>query len=358
MTNKIQAFVSLLIFSTLSFLPDSVIAAACLTNNLLAMNAPEKKNNIPPRLQWNANWGYCGEVELISAGLYYGQYMSQYEARAIASPTIPQSDKRSQLLIGVNALSAAQKMHLKAVEWDKLSGRTTSHFLKWVKKHVVKGHPVAIGVYMNKYLFDGKTSPCSGHSGYDHIVSVYGVKSHHPLNITRYFRNNIIFFSDNGLWSNPNRDPFKFKETFDAFQATRCQANAKQGNIYSLPDDVGNYGLVVKGVIDLDGDTLPVRVDTNVDYEKPAMRRGSNERPKPMQLTLTITVSGLEPDVKYNLYRYNNVEDVPNSKFNAHAKNASQHWQIQIESGSTYAFKQQIKSDDIVIYRAVRVSAP
>ncbi|MCX7218504.1 MAG: hypothetical protein NTY70_06060, partial [Burkholderiales bacterium] len=28
---------------------------------------------IPPRHQWNVNYGYCGEVSFISAGLYYGQ---------------------------------------------------------------------------------------------------------------------------------------------------------------------------------------------------------------------------------------------------------------------------------------------
>jgi hypothetical protein len=48
-------------------------------------------NNIPSRLQWEANYGYCCEVSLISAGLYYGQYLSQYDARAIASRDKPQS---------------------------------------------------------------------------------------------------------------------------------------------------------------------------------------------------------------------------------------------------------------------------
>ena len=32
-------------------------------------------NPIPPRLQWNENNGYCGEMSFISAGLYYGQYL-------------------------------------------------------------------------------------------------------------------------------------------------------------------------------------------------------------------------------------------------------------------------------------------
>ena len=44
------------------------------------------ENDIPPRLQWNSNDVYCGEVSMISAGLYYGQYLSQYDVRAIASP--------------------------------------------------------------------------------------------------------------------------------------------------------------------------------------------------------------------------------------------------------------------------------
>ena len=40
---------------------------------------------IPPRRQWEGNGGYCGETVMISAGLYYGQYVSQYDARAFAS---------------------------------------------------------------------------------------------------------------------------------------------------------------------------------------------------------------------------------------------------------------------------------
>lgn len=42
-------------------------------------------NDIPPRLQWAANNGYCGEVSFANAGLYYGQYLSQFDIRDIAS---------------------------------------------------------------------------------------------------------------------------------------------------------------------------------------------------------------------------------------------------------------------------------
>lgn len=56
--------------------------------------------HLPPRLQWEHNGGYCGEVSMIVAGLYYGQYLSQYDVRAIASPGMPQN---SQTWPGVKA---------------------------------------------------------------------------------------------------------------------------------------------------------------------------------------------------------------------------------------------------------------
>jgi hypothetical protein len=75
-------------------------------------------NDIPPRLQWEGNQGYCGEVSFISAGLNYGQYVSQYDARAVASPGAPQNLPKSQLL---NDQKAAAAMHLNAVQWDTAS---------------------------------------------------------------------------------------------------------------------------------------------------------------------------------------------------------------------------------------------
>ena len=90
--------------------------------------------DIPPRLQWNANFGYCGEVSLISAGLYFGQYVSQYDARAIASNGAPQYLSGSQLLLGVNDQTAAAAMHLNALAWDESEGSGSQAFLAWVKQ--------------------------------------------------------------------------------------------------------------------------------------------------------------------------------------------------------------------------------
>lgn len=43
--------------------------------------------DMPPRLQWPNNNGYCGETSLQMAGLYYGAWISQYAARAAGGGT-------------------------------------------------------------------------------------------------------------------------------------------------------------------------------------------------------------------------------------------------------------------------------
>ncbi|AEA68430.1 Hypothetical protein; putative exported protein [Pseudomonas brassicacearum subsp. brassicacearum NFM421] len=93
--------------------PFSIAYAADTQPNSAEIGATKNRtemNDIPPRLQWEANYGYCGETALISAGLYYGQYVSQFDARAIASPNVKQSKRGSQLLLGRNDGATAAQM--------------------------------------------------------------------------------------------------------------------------------------------------------------------------------------------------------------------------------------------------------
>ncbi len=54
----------------------SLLAVVSLNLETVIAAPQTWKLDIPPRFQWNANNGYCGEVSFISAGLYYGQYCS------------------------------------------------------------------------------------------------------------------------------------------------------------------------------------------------------------------------------------------------------------------------------------------
>jgi hypothetical protein len=311
-------------------------------------------NPIPPRLQWEANGGYCGEVSLISAGLYYGQYMSQYEARICAIGKTPQDE--GELLLGVNDLRAAAKMHLRAEEWNGRRQKNSAQFLRWVRNHVLRGHPVAIGVFNNEYQLYGKTNPDAGHHGYDHIVPVLSVATHRRAPASRgAFATERLTFSDNGLWGTGGHYPYFFTYRFGAFPKDRQQANAPRGPLYSLPAGQRNYGIAILGV---KGDTLPVRVWTSVNHESPAMKNNTTRRPAPMPLTLTVVVSGLTPGVNYRLYRYNSVNAIPDSDFNARAAQATETRDIRIDTGSTYTFTQDILSDEVAAYRCVEAGAP
>jgi hypothetical protein len=314
-------------------------------------------NDIPPRLQWMANHGYCGEVALISAGLYYGQYTSQYDARALASDGLPQNEGKSQLLLGGNDRRAARLMHLDALEWDTNTERSTDEFLAWVKQNVVAGYPVVIGIYMNYYRFYGIHDPHAG-AIYDHIVPVTGVASRRPLGDPSYDASDTLTLSDSGVWSADHSRPYVFTYGFGAFQRDREQANAKNGPIYSLDDGARNYGVAITGIADANHETLPVRVATNVDYERPAMKQGEASRPASMPLVLTVTVSNLQPSETYNVYRYDAFAKVPDGAFNAHAAAAAEHWVLKGPQSATYTFTEHIRSSDVAVYRAVAASSP
>jgi hypothetical protein len=315
-------------------------------------------NPIPPRTQWNANHGYCGETSFISAGLNYGQYLSQYDARAIASPNIRQSLPDSQLLLGVNDVPAAAAMHLTAVPFNTAQQTTTAQFLTWVKTNVTAGYPVVIGVYTNEFRFEEDTDPDAGSDEYDHIVPVTGFSSNHPLAPpAAYYTDDAITFNDNGIWTGtPDGVPQNvFSYQIGSFPATRRQANAAAGPVYSL-SNAKNYGIAITGVSDLNHETVPVRLTTSTVGESPAMAEGSNTRPAPTPLTLTITVSGLTAGKTYNLYRYSSMRAVPDSNFNANSAKAAQQWTI-VATGSTYTTTQTIVSNETAAYRAVPVTA-
>jgi len=317
-------------------------------------------NPLPPRIQWNANYGYCGESSFISAGLFYGQYLSQYDTRAIASNNASQNLSSSQLLLGVNDVAAAKAMHLATTPFNTVTQTSTAAFLTWVKSNVIAGHPVVMGVFMNQSRFYGSKNLNAGDAEYDHIVIATGITSSHPLTGPAvYYADDIITFNDNGLWTGtPNGQPQNvFSCSFGTFAATRQQANATTRPVYSLKNGA-DYGIAITGIIDLSRETVPVRLATSVNAESPGIVNNSTTRPAPKPVTLTITVSSLTPGVTYNLYRYSSMAAVPDSNINANAAKATQRWAITITSGSTSTMTQTINSNEIAVYRAVPVGAP
>lgn len=342
-----------------------------MPNYLPLFSQNTHENPIPPRFQWNHNGGYCGETSFIAAGLYYGQYLSQYDVRSIASNGKKQNEKTAsgtygaQLLLGVNDTHAANQLRLNYDEWPTANLNDTKAFIQWVKGHVLNGHPVIIGVFNNFRLL-GEQSSLPGDSQYDHIVPVLGFGT---SNATSYDDNDIIVFSDNGLYTPGNSIPFyhqfRMKPQNDVvwaepFLCDRQMANKEIGNIYSVLNlTTGentphrNYAIAITGVQDPLNETKPVRVTTDLNYEIPTIGPDSNTRPTPISLELTVTVSGLQPNTTYNLYTYDHESKVPTSHFNQNSANASSVQSITITEGDSHTLTVPVNSDKKVFFRAV-----
>jgi hypothetical protein len=319
-------------------------------------------NSVTPRLQWNANDGYCGETSFICAGMRFGQYCSQFTARSIASPGIDQSDPSSQLLLGVNDVSAAQKMRLKATEFPNATQPNTKSFLAWVKGRTLSGQIVIIGVFNNGPLLGEWTGPTAGDPQYDHIVPVLGFGSNYSFERfgSDFVASDVITISDNGLYGpvgQPPVYPFLFRYRLRNFPGTRQQANDPWGPVYMLRNRPKNFGIAIEGVADLDDVTIPVTLTSNANSE-PELPNGSNVPPTPVPIQLTATVSRPDPGVAYNLYRYDDFDQVPEANFNAMAGNAVESWVLPPGPGTNTTFVINTLSDKTVIFRAVPASAP
>lgn len=105
--------------------------------------------------------------------------MSQYDSRIAACGSAAQN--RCEMLLGVNDETAAANMHFAATEYNTRQEQSTRDFLVWIKKNVLAGKLVVMGVFMNEFIFYGETSPSAGDEDYDHIVPVVGISSNHPL---------------------------------------------------------------------------------------------------------------------------------------------------------------------------------
>lgn len=308
---------------------------------------------MPPRIQWDANLGYCGETSFIQAGLLYGQYLSQYKVREILSGH--QSDEEDQLLVGANDQSAADLLKLTYVAFEPTEN--TSAWLEWIKPHVLAGHPVTVGVLTNfDPLFFGQAEEAlaPGQPEYDHIVNV--------VDITGDGDNTTITFYDHGLWSMCRPDGAwgidKHRDSTFSYNVKDITKSRKEANLastaYSIVDaSEPKFAIAITGPANLnEGHDNIVSIQASPAEEKPVMEEESDDKPVASSMLLSVTVYGLVQHTHYSLYMYNSMESVPEKGSNP-ATLAANTWNF-IATGTKHALQVPIKSDEVAVFRCYK----
>jgi hypothetical protein len=274
------------------------------------------RSAVRPFYQWENNYGYCGEVSILQAGLNAGQWMSQLDVRALCRAAgngldapvgalLLQSgpdgycaahggtvDYNAGLLLeneaaanAATCLTHARLAH-RTYDYDAQSAGLAGYreYMAWVKAETIAGHPATIGVFIQG----------GSDEQYDHIVSVMAIGTNHAPTDARYYDDDTVYFDDHGAMlttgvypavppgagETKGCAPFVFGYRFGDLPKTRAEANAGP-SIYSilvpgLPDTqthtggngVGfgpavtghDFAFSVSGPADDDGTALPIEV--------------------------------------------------------------------------------------------------
>lgn len=290
-----------------------------------ARPAPQEKKivrqlEIPPRLQWKDRAGYCGECSIQQSALYYGSYISQYVCRKIIDPT-----QEQDVLVRVNSDLVLEALQFKFEEFD--TETPTPHYkpyLEWTKQHLHQGHPVIITMFdQDDDFWD-----------YDHIVLATGF---HAADPKKYHPNDTLIFNDN----------FKLKadrREFKTLHDTREMKGNGAEHYFCIPS-VHCFGCAITGIKDETGSLLPVRVSVDQEHEPDVVKKE-----EPDDLTLTITVSSLQPGKSYVLYRYDNYKKVPTRDY---AKSKYHSVRKFVADRAIHEFEDECPSNGVSMYRCL-----
>ena len=244
----------------------------------------------------------------------------------------------------------------------------TYKLLEWLDFIAHQRTKVVYAITTTVILYGNKNSN-AGDANYDHIVPVIGIGSSHPLD-DKFYENDHILFSDNGLVTNNgnnpaipknNNVPYYYHYSFEEFVGSRKKANELNGNIYTLVnlpknergDSIFNYAIAITGIMG-EKETLPIRIKTSLNYEAPKMKN-NNRRPESMLLELNVTISKLKEGKEYIVYRYDNEENVPSENIKENPRDYVSKFRFKNDCGKKYSYPLHIRSNEKFFLRCVQV---
>jgi hypothetical protein len=276
---------------------------------------PSVHMDIPARIQWVHDGGYCGACSIQSIALYFGAYISQDMVR--------KSVGDNEILFGFNLTDALDALGFEYEQWNESDPQPQYEaFLVWNKYHLSNHSPVIIAVYT------GPDSPW----GYDHIIPVVGFTS---WDVDTFHNEDELMFNTLASLVTNTRT---FAEVWDT-----SDYEGLCGATYSICVPAGHdRGTAVTGIKDDNDESYPVYISIE-ETSEPLVENA-------VIFEGEITISGLTAGDQYRLLRYNDHTNVPSSGF------ASSDYDVETPisaDGDTYTVTDTFMSNSEAIYRCI-----
>jgi len=292
-----------------------------------------------PGYQWDDAGGYCGSWATQRAALTVGAWISQQQVRDHASDCGGHDSE----ILSCNIEEALTGLKLEFNAWDYKNESTpqTDAYAAWLKAQLAGGHAVAWMIMWSgqDYPIYDLTPP---DGMYGHVEPVIGVASNHPLNDTTVYDDDVVLhYTDGGVntvqrglttlageWAGPG-------EKADCGDYQYCV-----GNPYG-------FGWAIKGYAARDG-AVAASLRVAPFLSEPDTRSGE----APESLRGTVTATGLTPGAAYDVYRWDDVENV--GTFDDAHKSATF---TASKDAHVYVDDKSIPSDGTTYYKVVLASA-
>lgn len=292
---------------------------SCVSNINNSSISKDVRLDIPPRIQWNNNGGYCGASSIQQVALYYGTYVSQDICRQVIG--------NEEILLGVNEHNVLEALSLEYIRWQSIQFfPQNKRFIKWMKYHLNNNNPVLLGVYMRN----------GDNSWYDHIVPSVGYISFNNYN--QFNENDIIIF--NSCW-----DDIIYSYNVNNFINNRNESKKDNAPIFSIPKNI-NFGCAILGIADKNKETVPVKISLENNYE-PNISKGEQA----IVINGNIEISSLEKGKEYLLIEYLDPKKIPNHNFRSSKYDNSIEFKAQ---SNLKSIPVSIMSDSFISYRCIK----
>jgi len=265
---------------------------------------PERKYELisksQPGIQWRDHGGYCGSWSIQRAILAKGAWISQQQVRDHASPAPGAPKDHANEILSPNIDEALRNLKIRGNGFDYQNAQFPQQheYFKWLKKQLVAGRTV---VWM--IMWDGEALPAynlklpAGLHG--HVEPVIGIQSNRPLSDETVYDDDVAVHYDDvsttTLYTTFGSLPGNWSGEGDS------RAHCSQSRYCIGPY---SYGWALHGFLD-QREGWPLSLSINPWLKEPESREGG----KPVNITGTLTATGLTQGSTYEIYRWGTTEE-------------------------------------------------